>query len=361
VPWPGFHPAIGVFRLARKEPRPGALPGPALTFGEGEVLRICKTALAVWLLLGLGAVLAEAQNYPTQPVKIVVPFPAGGGTDALGRWFAKGLEARLGQPFVVENRAGSGTTIGAGFVARAAPDGYTIMLGTSSTYAIAPNVYKKIPFDPIRDFAPIALVAEVPFALFVHPSLPAKTVMELVALARSKPGALSYASAGIGTQHHVNAELLKTLTGISLTHVPYRGGAPAYQDVVAGHVPIMFGDVGQVQPLARAGKVRALAVTVSQRVATMPDVPTMHEAGITNYNASAWQAFVAPAKTPAAIVTRLNRALVEIVKAPETQKRLLGLGLRPLTSTPAELGAHMRSEIVRWGKVVEAAGAKGIQ
>jgi tripartite-type tricarboxylate transporter receptor subunit TctC len=318
-------------------------------------------AIAAVGSLSLSVGFAHAQDYPSQPVKLVVPFPAGGGTDALGRWFAKGLEARLGQPFVVENRAGSGTTIGAAFVARSAPDGYTIMLGTSSTYAIAPNVYRKVPFDPLKDFAPIALVAEVPFALFVHPSLPVKSVKDLVALAKSKPGALNYASAGIGTQHHVNAELLKTLTGISLTHVPYRGGAPAYQDVLAGHVPMMFGDVGQVLPLARAGKVRVLAVTISKRVATMPDVPTMHEAGIANYNASAWQAFVAPVGTPAAIVSKLNATLVELVKAPDTQKRLRGLGLVPLTSTPEQLGVFMKSELVRWGKVVEAAGAKGIQ
>jgi tripartite-type tricarboxylate transporter receptor subunit TctC len=314
--------------------------------------------VGIWLTL---AGMAGAQDYPNQPVKLVVPFPAGGGTDALGRWFAKGLESRLGQPFVVENRAGSGTTLGAAFVARSAPDGYTIMLGTSSTYAIAPNVYKKVPFDPIKDFAPIALVAEVPFVLVVHPSLPVKSVAELVALVKSKPGAMSYASAGIGTQHHVNAELLKTLTGIQMTHVPYRGGGPALQDVVAGHVPIYFGDVSTVMPLARAGKVRALALTISQRLEAFPDVPTMHEAGITNYNASAWQAFVAPAGTPASIIARLNQALVEVVKSPETQKRFRDLGLRPLTSTPAELGAHMRSELVRWGNVVEAAGAKGIQ
>jgi tripartite-type tricarboxylate transporter receptor subunit TctC len=316
------------------------------------------TAAGLWLAL---AGFASAQDYPTQPVKLVVPFPAGGGTDALARWFAKGLEAKLGQPFVVENRAGSGTTLGAGFVARSAPDGYTIMLGTSSTYAIAPNVYKKVPFDPVKDFAPIALVAEVPFVLVVHPSLPVKSVAELVALVKSKPGAMSYASAGIGTQHHVNAELLKTLTGIAMTHVPYRGGGPALSDVVAGHVPIYFGDVSTVMPLARAGKVRALALTISQRLDAFPEVPTMHEAGIKNYNASAWQAFVAPAGTPAAIITRLNRALIDVVKSPETQTRFRDLGLRPLTSTPDELGAHMRSEIVRWGKVVEAAGAKGIQ
>jgi tripartite-type tricarboxylate transporter receptor subunit TctC len=304
---------------------------------------------------------AAAQDYPTQPVKLVVPFPAGGGTDALARWFAKGLETKFGQPFVVENRAGSGTTLGAAFVARSAADGYTIMLGTSSTYAIAPNVYKKVPFDPVKDFAPIALVAEVPFVLVVNPSLPVKSVKELVALVKDKPGAMSYASAGIGTQHHVNAELLKTLTGIEMMHVPYRGGGPALSDVIAGHVPIYFGDVSTVMPFARAGKVRALALTISQRLEAFPDVPTMHEAGIVNYNASAWQAFVAPAGTSPAVVGRLNQALIEIVKSPETQKRFFELGLRPLVSTPDELGTFMKSELTRWGKVVEAAGAKGVE
>ncbi|MBX9776986.1 MAG: tripartite tricarboxylate transporter substrate binding protein [Xanthobacteraceae bacterium] len=324
------------------------------------MMRTLRVALAgAVIALGLAGP-AKSQDYPSQPVKLVVPFPAGGGTDALARWFAKGLEAKFGQPFVVENRAGSGTTLGAGFVARAAPDGYTIMLGTSSTYAIAPNVYKKVPFD-LKDFAPIALVAEVPFVLVVNPALPVKSVMELVALVKGKPGAMSYASAGIGTQHHVNAELLKTLTGIEMTHVPYRGGGPALQDVIAGHVPIYFGDVSTVMPLARAGKVRALALTISQRLEAFPEVPTMHEAGIANYDASAWQAFVAPAGTPPAIVVRLNQALLEVVQSPETQKRFLELGLRPLTSTPDELAAFMRSELVRWGKVVEAAGAKGVE
>jgi tripartite-type tricarboxylate transporter receptor subunit TctC len=320
-----------------------------------------RIAIAAIVALSCLAGAARAQDYPNQPVKLVVPFPAGGGTDALARWFAKGLEAKFGQPFVVENRAGSGTTLGAGFVARAAPDGYTIMLGTSSTYAIAPNVYKKVPFDPVKDFAPIALVAEVPFVLVVNPSLPVKSVKELVALVKSRPGAMSYASAGIGTQHHVNAELLKTLTGIEMTHVPYRGGGPALQDVIANHVPIYFGDVSTVMPLARAGKVRALALTISQRLDAFPEVPTMHEAGITDYNASAWQAFVAPTNTPAPHVARLNQSLIEIVNSPETRSRFQELGLRPLTSTPGELGAFMKSELVRWGKVVEAAGAKGIE
>ena len=182
-----------------------------------------------------------------------------------------------------------------------------------------------------------------------------------MALAKAKPGQLNYASAGVGTQHHVNAELLKTLTGISMNHVPYRGGGPALQDVVAGHVPVYFGDVSTVMPLVRAGKLRALALTIAQRLDAFPEVPTMQEAGIANYNASAWQAFVAPAKTPAAIVTRLNGALLDVVKSPETQKRFRELGLRPLTSTPQELAAFMKTELVRWGKVVEAAGAKGIE
>jgi tripartite-type tricarboxylate transporter receptor subunit TctC len=320
-----------------------------------------KIASVTGLCIALGAGVTKAQDYPTQPVKIVVPFPAGGGTDAIARWFAKGLEGKLGQPFVVENRAGAGTTLGAGYVANATPDGYTLLLGTSSTYSIAPNVYKKVPFDPIGSFAPVALVADVPFVLFVNPKLPVNSVMDLVKLVKSNPGKFSYASAGVGTQHHVNAELLKTLTGIQMTHIPYKGGAPAYQDVVGGHVPIMFGDVSQVLPLARAGKVKALAVTIQQRVESMADVPTMHEAGITNYSASAWIAVVGPAKMPAAIVNKLNQALVEIVKAPETQKRFVDLGLQPISSTPAELGAYMKTELVRWGKVVEAAGAKGVE
>jgi tripartite-type tricarboxylate transporter receptor subunit TctC len=320
-----------------------------------------KIASVTGLCIALGAGVTKAQDYPTQPVKIVVPFPAGGGTDAIARWFAKGLEGKLGQPFVVENRAGAGTTIGAGYVANATPDGYTLMLGTSSTYSIAPNVYKKVPFDPIRSFSPVALVADVPFVLFVNPKLPVNSVMDLVKLVKSNPGKFSYASAGVGTQHHVNAELLKTLTGIQMTHIPYKGGAPAYQDVVGGHVPIMFGDVSQVLPLARAGQVKALAVTIQRRVESMADVPTMHEAGITNYSASAWIAVVGPAKMPAAIVNKLNQALVEIVKAPETQKRFVDLGLQPISSTPDELGAYMKTELVRWGKVVEAAGAKGVE
>jgi tripartite-type tricarboxylate transporter receptor subunit TctC len=314
------------------------------------------------VLIIIAAVSAcAAQDYPTQPVRLVVPYAAGGGTDAMGRYFAKALEQRLGQPFIVENRAGSGTTIGAGFVAKSAPDGYTILLGTSSTYAIALSVYKKVPYDPTKDFAPIALVAEVPFVLVVNAALPVDSVMDLVRLAKSRSGALNYASAGIGTQHHVSAELFKTMAGIEMNHVPYRGGGPALQDVVAGHIPVMFGDAGQVLPLVRAGKIKALAVTIARRLETMPDVPTMHEAGVTGYEANAWQAIVAPPNTPASIVAKLNRTLNDIVSAPETQKHFLDIGIRPVGSTPDELGAFIRSEVARWAKVVEAAGATGVE
>jgi tripartite-type tricarboxylate transporter receptor subunit TctC len=304
---------------------------------------------------------AQAQDYPNQPVKIVVPYAAGGGTDAMARYFAKGLEQRLGQPFVIENRGGSGTTLGATAVARAAPDGYTILIGTSSTYAIAVSLYKRLPYDPTKDFAPLSLLAEVPFVLIVNPSLPVRSVMDLVRLLKSKPGEMAYGSGGVGSQHHVNAELFKSMAGVDMRNVSYRGGGPALQDVVAGHIPLMFGDVGQVVELHRSGKVRALAVTTSRRVESVPDVPTMHEAGITGYEANAWQAMVAPAGTPAPIVARLNKALGDFVNAPDTKKHYLDLGIQPKASTPEELGAYIKSEIVRWGKVVAAAGAAGIE
>ena len=316
-------------------------------------------AVAAFVLAFSGA--AHAQDYPTQPVRFVVPYAAGGGTDAMARFFSKGLEARLGQPFIVENRAGSGTTIGATFVAKSPPDGHTILLGTSSTYAIAVSLYKNLQFDPAKDFAPVALVAQVPFVLTVHPSLPVHSVMDLVRYAKANPG-MNYASGGVGSQHHVNAELFKSLAGIDLRNVSYRGGGPAVQDVVAGHVKMVFADVGgAAHGLMREGKLRPLAVTTAKRVDTMPDIPTMHEAGITDYEANAWIAIVAPANTPAGIVTRLNRTFNEIMTSAETQAHFTRLGWMPTTSTPQQLGDYIKSEIVRWGKVMQAAGAVGIE
>jgi tripartite-type tricarboxylate transporter receptor subunit TctC len=318
--------------------------------------------IAVGAIAALSCIgVAHAQDYPTQPVRVVVPYAAGGGTDAMARILARGLETRLGQPFIVENRAGSGTTLGAGFVAKAPPDGYTLLLGTSSTYAIAVSLYKSIPYDPTRDFAPIALVAQVPFVLVVHPSLPVHSVADLVRYAKSNPG-LNYASAGVGSQHHVNGELFRTLAGIDIRNVSYRGGGPAVQDVVAGHVKMMFADVGSsAHGLIREGKLRALAVTTAMRIATMPDMPTMQEAGIKDYEANAWIAAVAPARTPDAIVVKLNRTFNDILTSADTKAHFAQLGWESVVSTPQELGNYIKSEVVRWGKVLQAAGAAGIE
>jgi len=316
-------------------------------------------AIAAFALIA--ASLALAQNYPTQPVRFVVPYAAGGGTDAMARFFAKGLEQRLGQPFIVENRAGSGTTIGASFVAKSPPDGYTILLGTSSTYAIAVSLYKKLPYDPTKDFAPIALVARVPFVLVVHASLPVHSVAELVRYLKANPG-MHYGSGGVGSQHHVSAELFKSLAGVDIVNVNYRGGGPAAQDVVAGHIRMMFADVGgAAHGLIRDRKLRALAVTTTTRVDTMPDVPTMQDAGLANYESNAWIAVAAPAGTPAPIVAKLNRAFNEMTSSAETKAHFSALGWQPAMSTPHELADYIQGEIVRWGKVMEAAGAAGTE
>jgi tripartite-type tricarboxylate transporter receptor subunit TctC len=308
------------------------------------------------MVAGTGVVAAqEHQDYPIQPVRFVVPYAAGGGTDAMARYFAKGLETRLGQPFIVENRAGSGTTLGAGFVAKSPPDGYTILLGTSSTYAISVSLYKSISYDSTKDFAPIALVAQVPFVLVVHPSLPVYSVADLVRYAKANPG-LNYASGGVGSQHHVNGELFRTLAGIDIRNVSYRGGGPAVQDVVAGHVKMMFADVGgSAHGLIREGKLRALAVTTAMRIATMPDMPTMQEAGIKDYEANAWIAAVAPAGTPAPIVAKLNQALSQAMDDPTVVKRFADLGydiVPPQQRSPAQFENFMRKEVDLWARVL---------
>jgi tripartite-type tricarboxylate transporter receptor subunit TctC len=303
------------------------------------------------------SIVAHADDYPSRPVHIVVPYAAGGGTDAMARFIARALEKRLGQPVIVDNRPGQGTAIGGTYVARAAPDGYTLLMATSSTLAMNPTIYPKLAYDPPRDFTPIALVAAVPFVLIVHPSLHVATLDELVRLARAKPGALSYGSGGAGSAHHVFMELVRSKTGVDIKHVPYRGGGPALTDVVAGHVPMMFADVGQALQLVHGGQVKALGVTTAGRVETMPEVPTLAEAGLAGYEANTWQCVVGPTGLPAPIVTRLNEALIAVMREPATQSHFIDLGMQPLTSTPAELGDYIRSEMARWAVVLKAAGA----
>ena len=305
----------------------------------------------------VGAPISHADDYPSRPVHIVVPYAAGGGTDAMARFIARGLEKRLGQPVIIDNRPGQGTAVGGTYVARAAPDGYTLLMATSSTLAMNPTIYPKLAYDPPRDFTPVALVAAVPFVLIVHPSLQVATLDQLLRLARAKPGALSYGSGGAGSAHHVFMELVRGTTGVDIRHVPYRGGGPALTDVVAGHVPMMFADVGQALELVRGGRVTALGVTTARRVETMPEVPTLAEAGLAGYEANTWQCVVAPAHLPGPIVAKLNRALVEFMVEPATRSHFLDLGMQPLTSTPAELGDYIKSEMARWAVVLKAAGA----
>ena len=311
---------------------------------------------ATALCLALGAGIVSAQDYPNRPVKIVVPYAAGGGTDALTRFIARGLEARLGQPFIIENRGGSGTTIGGLAVARSEPDGYTLMMGTSSTFAIAPGLYKRLAYDPTTDFSPIMLVATVPFVLVVHPSLKVGSLQELVTLAKSRPGQLVYASAGLGAPHHIYAELLMKMTGIDMKHVPYRGGGPALNDVVAGHVPIYFADAGPALALIKSGQLKALGVTTGQRVATMPEVPTLNEAGAKGYDANSWQMMVGPARMPEPVVAKLNKTLAEFMLTPDTQRHFTSLGMQPLTGTPEQARAYIDAEAKRWTAVIKGMG-----
>jgi tripartite-type tricarboxylate transporter receptor subunit TctC len=303
---------------------------------------------------------ALAQDYPSRNVSFIVPYQAGGATDLMARLVGQRLEQRLGRPFVVENRPGAGTVLAAGYVARQPADGYTIMLGTSTTMAINVTLYKSLPYDPTRDLVPVATLAGVPFLLVVNPALPIKSIADLVAYAKAKPDALTYASNGHGGAAHLFAELLKSMTGIAATHVPYKGVSPALNDVVAGHVSMTFGDFGTTLPLVRAGKLRALGGSSALRVPTAPDIAPLAEAGVPGFDATSWQMVVAPAGLPKEILNKLNTELHAIVSEPRTAEEIAGKGMVPLvTTTPGELQAYVKSEIVRWAEVVKRAGVAG--
>ncbi|HXQ84928.1 MAG TPA: tripartite tricarboxylate transporter substrate binding protein [Xanthobacteraceae bacterium] len=325
---------------------------------------LSRRALLAVTLPALAAKIARAQNgtqdaddYPNHLVTFIVPFAPAGGTDVLARLLGQKLELRLGEPFVVENRPGAGTILATNFVAKSPPDGYTIMMAVSSL-AIDATLYKKLPYDPGKDLALVALIARVPFVLVVNPSLPVHSVADLIALANQRP--LSYGSGGIGAFHHLAAALFASMTGIKITHVPYRGTAPALNDLMGGYIQLMFSDLGPALPLINAGKVRALAITTKQRFAALPDVPPLADAGVPGFDAAAWQGVIAPAQTPKPIVIKLNSALNAIVATDDTHTRMAELGMNPVgTGSPEELQQFLQSEIVRWGKVVEAAGIAG--
>jgi tripartite-type tricarboxylate transporter receptor subunit TctC len=303
---------------------------------------------------------ARAQPYPARPVTLVVPFPAGGSTDWLSRLLGQKLEQRLKTPFIVENRAGGAQLIAASAVAKATPDGYTLLMTTSTTMAINVSVFKSLPYDPAKDFAPVALVAGVPFVLVVNPSLPVQSIPDLVALAKSKAGGLDYVSTGPGSAANLYAVMLRNALAIPMTPIPYKGNAQGLNDVVAGHVSVMLSDLLTALPLIRAGKLRALGLTTAMRVGAAPEIAPLAEAGVPGYEASAWQMVVAPVQAPKEIVGKLNAELKAIVSEPDIGREINSRGSVAIaTPAPDELERFVRSEIVRWAKVVEQAGAAG--
>jgi tripartite-type tricarboxylate transporter receptor subunit TctC len=319
-------------------------------------LRIVARALFAGALAFI-ALPASAQNYPSRSIAVVVPFPAGGSADTLARLIGQMLSERLGQTVIVENKPGAGGNLGTDAVAKAAPDGYTLLL-TPSSIAIAPALYTKLPFDPIKDFAPVTLLASIPMVVVVYPEFPPKTLAELIALAKAKPGEISYASAGNGSTNHLAVELFKIKTGIDMLHVPYRGNPLAVVDVIAGRVPVFFDFVLTGLPHVREGKVRALAVTGAHRSQVLPDVPTVAEAGVPGFEASTWFAVYAPAGTKPEIVEKLNAEILAVLALPKIRERLTALGVDILAEGPQGLAALTKSDLEKWGPIVQKAGVK---
>ena len=317
-------------------------------------------AVAATLLIAVAVTApAAAQGFPSRPLKIVATFEPGGASDILARLLAPRLAESLGQPVLVENRPGAGGNTGTDYVAKSAPDGHTLVMGYIGTHAVNPTLYPKIPFDAVRDFAPVAFVASIPSALVVHPSVPAKSVPELVALAKSRPGALNYGSGGSGTAPHLGAELFKLMAGVDLVHVPYKGSGPAVTDLLSGQLSLMFNTMIQTIPHVQSGKLRALAVTSARRSAALPELPTVAEAGLPGYAMVGWFGVLAPAGTPKEAVARLNGDILKALALPDVKERLAKLGSEPTDiRTPEQFGDYIKAEIAKWARVVKAAGMR---
>ena len=309
-------------------------------------------------IVGFAAQAAFAQGYPAKPIHLIVPFPPGGPTDIVGRLVGQKLSEGLRQPVIVENRAGAGGTVGSTAAAKAPADGYTLLYGSTSTLAIAPALYRDLAYDPRSAFAPISLVSRGAIIAAVNAQVPARTLQEFIALAKKTPGKLSYASAGSGTPPHLAAELFKSVAGVDLLHVPYKGGAPAINDLVGGQVQAIFEGEVVLLPHIKSGRVRALAITGTKRTPELPDVPTFAEAGLPQYDAYFWSGLVAPAGTPPAVVEKLNSVLVQALNAPDAREALKHQGLEAAGTTPQQFAAFISREVERWGEVVKASGAK---
>jgi tripartite-type tricarboxylate transporter receptor subunit TctC len=320
-------------------------------------LRVASSCLAAALLaIPSGAALAQA--YPAKPVRMIVPFPAGGATDIVGRLIAQKLTETWGHQVIVDNRGGAGGTIGSDAAAKSAPDGYTILVGTSSTHAIAPSLYSKLAYDPVRDFAPVTLIASATILLAVHPSVPAKNVRELIALGKRQPNALSFASSGNGGVSHLVGEQFKSMGGIQMLHVPYKGDTPALVDLVGGQVSLMFGTAVSFLPYVKSGKLNALAVTNPKRSPIVPEVPTVAESGLPGFEALQWFGIFAPAATSKELVAKLNADIVKILRLPDVQERMSGLGADVIGNSPEQFAAFQKGDAAKWAKVVKASGAK---
>ena len=319
-----------------------------------EAMACCGGGL---VLLAAPPAVAQAA-YPSRTIKMIVPYPAGGTTDFLGRLVADQLKAGLGATVIVENKPGAGTTLGAEQVARSEPDGYTLLMATSTTLAINKTLYKKLPYDPVTDFTPIALVAGVPFALIINPQIPATALAEFIAYAKSRPG-LAYGSAGNGSPQHLGAEMVKAAAGLDIRHVPYRGSVPAMLDVIAGHIPFMVVDLQPALQQIREGKVRVLGVTTPRRIDAAPEIPTLAEAGLPGFELVAWQGVVAPAGVPRTIIDLLAAQIGKLMADPATRDKLTAISLAPLpASTPDSFAAYIKTEVDRWAPVVKNSGAE---
>jgi tripartite-type tricarboxylate transporter receptor subunit TctC len=306
--------------------------------------------------IGLAAPPAAAQDFPTRPVTIIVASTAGGGTDIISRIIGDQLSRQLGQPFVVENRPGSGSVTGTAFAANAAPDGYTLQTGLNASMAVNPSLFANLPYDPIRDFAPVGMLAEFPFVVVVSKDFPAHSIKELIALAKARPGEINYASAGNGTGQHLSMELFKLMTGINLTHVPYRGAAPAYTDVISGQVPVFIDNLASGLGQIKGGSVRALAVTGKERSPLLPDVPTVEEAGVPGYVYYTWFGLWAPKKTPQPIIDKLHAALKKALADPTVKERITASAGVPMDMPLADIEPFLKAEIAKWADVVKRAG-----
>jgi tripartite-type tricarboxylate transporter receptor subunit TctC len=319
------------------------------------LMRRARCASLCVILTLAGAAHAQ-ERYPSRPVRLVVPFAPGGGADISARMIAGKLTERFREQVLVDNRPGAGGNVGSDIVAKSAPDGYTLLL-VSSSYGANPALYK-LSFDPVNGFEPITLVSEQPFILVVHPSLPVRTVKELIALAKAKPGALNYVSSGTGGIVHLGTEYFKSMAGVDLVHIPYKGGNTAHNDLIAGFVQVYFGTILSTLPVVKSGKLRALGVSTAKRNAALPDVPTVAEAGVPGFSFSGWYAVLAPAKTPRDITTVLNREIVALLQAPDVKERLAAEGSTVVASTPEALREHLRRDIAKWQKVVKTANIR---